>query len=225
MKHIIYISGPMTGIEEHNYPAFNALAGQLRAAGFEVINPADNFGGDDSRPRADYMRLDVAHVLAATEVMVMDGWERSRGARMEVAIARELGLPVVDEFWSPVPAIPDDTPIQMTGEVRVTDPVTGGQKGQKLAELGAIDPLALHRLAEVAGYGGKKYARGNFMKGYRWSLSYDAMQRHLGAFWGGEATDPESGLPHLAHAMWHCAALISFSERELGTDDRYASIP
>jgi Domain of unknown function (DUF5664) len=108
----------------------------------------------------------------------------------------------------------------MTQEVRVTDPVTGGQKGAKLAELGAIDPNALMRVAEVAGYGGAKYERYNFLKGYRWSLSYDALQRHLHAFWSGEYNDPESGLPHLAHAAWHCLALIAFNERNRGTDDR-----
>lgn len=29
---------------------------------------------------------------------------------------------------------------------------------------------------------------------------FSAMMRHLDAWWGGEKTDTESGLPHLAHA-------------------------
>ena len=109
----------------------------------------------------------------------------------------------------------------VSDEVRITDPVTGGQKGQKLAQLGAIDPLALQRLAEVAGYGGIKYDRMNYMKGYRWSLSMDALMRHALALWNGEDIDPESGLPHGAHLAWHGLALVSFMERGLGTDDRY----
>lgn len=109
------------------------------------------------------------------------------------------------------------------GEVRVVDPETGGAKGQKLAQLGAVDPQSVMRVAAVAGFGGQKYARYNFARGYAWSLSYDAMQRHLHAFWGGEDTDPESGLPHLAHAAWHCLALITFLERGKGTDDRFPS--
>jgi hypothetical protein len=112
-----------------------------------------------------------------------------------------------------------------TDEVRVTDPETGGAKGQKLAQLGAVDPAALMRLAEVAGFGALKYDRLNFAKGYAWSLSFDAMQRHLLAFWAGEATDPESGFPHLAHAAWHCLTLLTFMERELGTDDRISNLP
>lgn len=108
----------------------------------------------------------------------------------------------------------------MTHETRVTDPVTGGQKGQKLAQLSAIDPRALLSLAEVAGFGAMKYERKNYMRGYAWSLSFDAMCRHLLAFWGGQPDDEESGLPHLAHAAWHCMALIAFSRDGLGTDDR-----
>ena len=105
-------------------------------------------------------------------------------------------------------------------ETRYTDPTTGGQKGQKIAQLGALEPKALMEVAKVAGFGATKYDRYNFLKGYPWSLSYDAMQRHLHAFWAGEDQDPESGLYHLAHAGWHCLALLAFKLRGLGTDDR-----
>ena len=111
------------------------------------------------------------------------------------------------------------TAIERGEEVRVTSE-TGGQKGRKLAELGSLDPLALLTLAEVSGFGGQKYAAFNFLKGYDWSLSFNALQRHLLAFWSGEDTDPESGLSHLGHAAWHCLAMISFQTRGLGTDDR-----
>jgi uncharacterized HAD superfamily protein len=106
-------------------------------------------------------------------------------------------------------------------EVRITDPKTGGQKGQKLAQVGALDPLALLEVARVAGMGASKYSRYNFLKGYDWSLSFDALQRHLLQFWSGEDYDTESGRLHVAHAAWHCAALTSFILRGLGTDDRF----
>lgn len=110
-----------------------------------------------------------------------------------------------------------------SGETRITDPVSGGQKGSKLCQMGAVDPLALSEVGKVAGFGGIKYERYNFSKGYKWSLSYDALQRHLMAFWGGEDLDDESKLPHLAHAAWHCLALLTFSLRSKGTDDRFPS--
>ena len=112
----------------------------------------------------------------------------------------------------------------MADEVRVTS-ATGGQKGRKQAQLGALDPSALRTVAEVAGHGTEKYARYNFLRGYDWSLSYDALQRHLLAFWAGEDTDPESGLAHLGHAAWHCLALLAFSQRQIGTDDRPKAEP
>lgn len=106
-------------------------------------------------------------------------------------------------------------------ETRVTDPVTGGQKGQKSARLGSVDPLALYRLAQVSGDGAAKYAAFNYLKGYDWSLSFDALMRHLLRFWSGEDRDDESGHLHVVHAAWHALALASFVERGLGTDDRY----
>lgn len=107
-------------------------------------------------------------------------------------------------------------------EERVTSE-TGGEKGRKPQELSAIDPAALMRVAEVAGFGARKYAKFNYLKGFDWSLAYDANQRHLHDFWNGVDVDPESGLPHLAHAAWQSLALLSFYERGLGTDDRYSS--
>ena len=37
----IYIAGPMTGIPEHNYPAFHAAVAKLRAGGDAVSRPVD----------------------------------------------------------------------------------------------------------------------------------------------------------------------------------------
>ena len=108
----------------------------------------------------------------------------------------------------------------MTEEIRITDPVTGGQKGQKLAQMGTLDPHALLAVGEVGGFGAQKYERFNYLKGFAWSLSFDAMLRHLLAWYGGEDTDPESGLSHLAHASWHGLCLLAFQQRNLGTDDR-----
>jgi hypothetical protein len=105
-------------------------------------------------------------------------------------------------------------------EVTVTDPATGGKKNQKLAQVGALDPGAILAVAEVAGFGATKYARYNFLKGYDWSLSYDAMQRHLMLWYSGEDVDPETGMSHLAHATWHGLALLAFEQRGLGTDNR-----
>lgn len=105
-------------------------------------------------------------------------------------------------------------------ETRITDKNTGGQKGRKLTQLGALDPVALIEVARVAGMGANKYAAHNFLKGYDWSLSYNAMMRHALLFWAGEDDDPESGLSHMGHVAWMALCLISFQRRAIGTDDR-----
>ncbi len=114
----------------------------------------------------------------------------------------------------------DTRPPALGGEVRITDPVTGGQKGQKAAQLGALDPEALLTVARIAGFGAQKYDRFNFVRGYDWSLSFDALQRHLMQWAAGEDIDDESGESHLGHAAWHCLALLTFTQRGRGTDDR-----
>lgn len=109
---------------------------------------------------------------------------------------------------------------EVEGEVRVVS-ATGGAKGRKPAEMGAIDPLARTELAKVAGFGSRKYDRGNYLRGLAWSLSIDALHRHLAAFEAGEDRDYESGCLHMAHAAWHALALCSFVLRGIGSDDRF----
>lgn len=111
----------------------------------------------------------------------------------------------------------------MPTETMVTS-ATGGMKGKKLAQLGAADALALMELAKVYGFGDGKYARYNYLKGYDWSLSVDALYRHLLAFLAGEEKDPESGLLHTAHVAWHALCLTSFQLRKIGTDDRFSHV-
>lgn len=100
------------------------------------------------------------------------------------------------------------------GEVRVTNEKTGGQKGRKPQRFELLPYGSLARIAEVYAHGAEKYEQHNWRKGYEWSLSYGAMQRHLAAWWEGEDTDPESGLSHLAHAGFHILGLLHFDAHD-----------
>ena len=120
--------------------------------------------------------------------------------------AHETTVESVRAFMNPA------TEAKPTGEVRVTDPKTGGQKGQKDIQLSYIPYGPLGEVSKVYAYGAKKYARDNYKKGYDWTLCVDAMYRHLGLFNDGEDFDPESKLPHLAHCAWHCLTLLYFME-------------
>ena len=89
----IYVSGPMTGHPELNFPAFHAKAKELRAQGFDVCNPADH----DEVPNqswAFYLRKDIRLLMDCQALHLLPGWASSRGARLEHHIARELGMQI-----------------------------------------------------------------------------------------------------------------------------------
>lgn len=66
-----------------------------------------------------------------------------------------------------------------------------------------------------------KYGRSNWRKfGVRASIYNDAAKRHLNAWFEGEDIDPDSGLPHLAHAIACVALLIDATEAGKLKDDR-----
>lgn len=95
MRETIYIAGPMTGIEDFNHPAFHHAEHWLQTfSAADTINPAKNFDGDTTLNRSAYIRKGIAQVLRSTSVLVLDGWEKSEGARLEVAVALECDIPV-----------------------------------------------------------------------------------------------------------------------------------
>ncbi|QFG11753.1 hypothetical protein PBI_SALK_39 [Arthrobacter phage Salk] len=105
-------------------------------------------------------------------------------------------------------------------EIRTVSP-TGGEKGVKPERHSLIPVEALNSIARLYGVGAKKYAAHNWRKGYEWSKSYDAMNRHMALFWSGEDIDPETGEPHMAAVAFHAMTLIVFMQEQPGFDDRY----
>jgi hypothetical protein len=91
---MIYLSGPMTGYPDFNYPAFRKAASIFRMNGLEVFDPSECFDGDQTLSKETYMREDITAVLKATLVVTLDGWEQSSGARLEVEVAKAIGVPV-----------------------------------------------------------------------------------------------------------------------------------
>ena len=105
-------------------------------------------------------------------------------------------------------------------ETRVVNPVTGGEKGQKLARFDLIPVRPLWRVAELYGQGATKYEDRNWERGYNWSLSYAALMRHITEFWGGEDADPKDGNSHLASVVFHALALMEYEDTHPELDDR-----
>jgi hypothetical protein len=89
----VYLAGPMTGISELNFPAFNQEAERLRAEGLQVLNPADH-GIVDGADWADYLRHDIAGLASCERIHLLRGWTKSKGACLEMTIAKALGMTV-----------------------------------------------------------------------------------------------------------------------------------
>jgi hypothetical protein len=93
----LYIAGPMTGLPDLNYPAFNQAELELIAAGYTVLNPVaseEHNPTGTTQPWQWYMRHALAMVIRADGLALLPGWEGSRGATLEVHVAEALDLPV-----------------------------------------------------------------------------------------------------------------------------------
>jgi nucleoside 2-deoxyribosyltransferase len=114
----VYIAGPMTGIPEHNAPAFDRAEIDLIERGFVVISPvqmdredgisleaeaASNGDWDWARALARDIRVVICEVDA---IVVLPGWTKSRGAFLETEAAYALGKPVLR--YPDLEAIPYD---------------------------------------------------------------------------------------------------------------------
>ncbi len=84
-----------------------------------------------------------------------------------------------------------------------------------------LPPDALFSLVGVFDHGCIKYAERNWERGMDWGICFGAAQRHLWKWWNGEEFDEDSGLSHLAHAMWNCMVLEAYRQRGMVQfDDR-----
>ncbi len=101
-----YISGPMRGYADFNYPAFNLAAKLWREKGFIIHNPAENFSGIQYLALADYLRRDLMMVIDSDFIVMLPSWEASQGAYLEFVLARTLKKPVI--LQTELEEVPDE---------------------------------------------------------------------------------------------------------------------
>ena len=113
----LYTAGPMTFKPQFNYPAFDALAYSLRSAGYAVVSPSELDNEEDraaalaspdgdpttytgSSSWGDFLSRDVKLIADGGSagidgIVVLPGWNKSRGARLETFVGKAMcGLPV-----------------------------------------------------------------------------------------------------------------------------------
>src|SRR5260221_3709463 len=93
----MYLSGPISGIPGNNQSEFNRLALQNRAKGYIVINPIELDSFDTGEMAwSEYLRRDRPEVVRANLIGVLPGWEKSKGASLEVYVGKQIGIPIVN---------------------------------------------------------------------------------------------------------------------------------
>lgn len=96
MRQKVYLSGPMSGHPDYNRPAFFAAEQALSAVlDADFINPACITPPKSGNQWHDYMRSSLKGMLDADVIYMLSGWEASRGAKIELELAKELGMTVI----------------------------------------------------------------------------------------------------------------------------------
>jgi len=89
----LYVAGPMSGLPNSNYLAFNEAARWLEESGYEVENPADNVNPDPD-DYEEWLRLGIKQLITCDGVAFLSGFGQSKGAMMELYIANVLKMPI-----------------------------------------------------------------------------------------------------------------------------------
>jgi hypothetical protein len=91
----------MSGLPEQNYPAFRDACIVLRREGWNIVSPHETFPTDGTTPWTECLRHDLNTLTNCHGVIVLDGWTRSRGARLEVHTALTLEMPILTFYEVP----------------------------------------------------------------------------------------------------------------------------
>ena len=93
-KKKVYISGKITGIEDVAPQLFAEAEELITQAGFEAVNPM-TIPHDHDLSWGSYMRADIKAMLDCDYVFTLDNWSHSKGAFIEVVLAKHLEMSIM----------------------------------------------------------------------------------------------------------------------------------
>jgi len=91
----IYISGRIAGLTKEDYERnFDYAETSIAGFGHEPVNPVKVLPFQSWYEWQDYMRADIKALMDCDAVYAMSNHKESKGAMIEVKLARDLGLRV-----------------------------------------------------------------------------------------------------------------------------------
>ena len=93
----VYISGAIAHYDlEERRQAFDQADSFLSLKGYSPVNPFKNGLPDEAHWR-EHMRADIALLLGCDFIYMLQGWELSKGAKLELDVASSCGIKVLFE--------------------------------------------------------------------------------------------------------------------------------
>ena len=95
MEGKVYISGAIEHLDlEERKKAFQEAERFLSSNGYEPINPFNN-GVDVNANWREHMRIDIKNLLNCDYILMLKGWELSKGCKLEFDVATSCGIKVL----------------------------------------------------------------------------------------------------------------------------------
>ena len=97
----VFLSGPMTGYPGYNFQRFNLAEKQLADAGIECVNPVHickKYKEEHVLANKTVFDKMIAEKQEAERkcdaILLLDGWQMSKGVRLELKIALEMDMQI-----------------------------------------------------------------------------------------------------------------------------------
>lgn len=143
----VFIAGPMRGYEKYNFPKFDRIEKILKDNGVECVNPGrisrkfkEKDVNSDIAVYNEMVRLQQEAERMCDTILLLDGWQWSKGAALEVKTAAELGMQFLLE---------SDLPREWLGEEDSCHFASAEEFFEKVDEAGQTVAEAKALLAEL----------------------------------------------------------------------------
>ena len=92
----VYIAGPMEGLPDNNFSAFDYARDEWIKAGHDVVSPADITRESGNTTRRTAYSDDIPALMGCSAIALLPGWRESKGTLLEIHAAEDVDMPIYD---------------------------------------------------------------------------------------------------------------------------------